>query len=83
MKNLLLNIFCSMTLIKKIINYGDISKKLILETFTFPSLFSSSSTSRGKISNVLFHCRTQCFFFAEREGNQRSPKNSFRVFLKL
>ncbi len=43
MENLVLNIFCSMTLFKKIINYGDISEKLIFWTFTSSSLFSNSS----------------------------------------
>ncbi len=43
MENLVLNIFCSMTSFKKLINYGDISNKLILGTFTSSSSFSNSS----------------------------------------
>ncbi len=47
MENLVLNIFCSMTLFKKMLNYEDISKTLILGTFTSSSIFSNSSNLRG------------------------------------
>ncbi len=60
MENPVLNIFCSMTLFKKMINYGDICKKLILGTFTYSS--SNSSNLRDKIPNMLFHCRTYGFW---------------------
>ncbi len=80
MANMVLKIFCSMTLFKKMINYGDISKKLILGTFTFSSSFSNSSNLKGKICNMLFHCRT---FFLVGAWSQRSPEHGFRVFLRL
>ncbi len=66
----MLIIFCPMTLFNKMINYRDISKKLILRTFT--------SYLRGKISNMLFHCQTRCFF-GVHGGIKRSPENGFRV----
>ncbi len=43
-------LFCSITLFKKMINYVDISKKLILGTFTSLSSFSNNSNLRGKTS---------------------------------
>ncbi len=52
MENLVPKIFCSMILFKKNINYRDISKKLILGTFTSSSSFSNTSNLKGKISNV-------------------------------
>ncbi len=82
MENLVLNIFHSMTLFKKLINYEDISKKLILETFTSSSSFSNSNNLRGKISIILFHCRTNGFWQCE-EGVQRSLENGFRVLLRF
>ncbi len=42
MENLVINIFCSTSLFKNMINYGDIGKKLILGTFTSSSSFSNS-----------------------------------------
>ncbi len=80
MENLVLNIFCSMTLFTKMINYGNISKKLILGTFTSLSSFSNVSILRGKISNMLFHYRTHGFWQGEG-GDQRSLENDFRVLL--
>ncbi len=71
MENLVLNIFCSMTLFKKNVNYGEISKKLILETFTSFSSFSYSSNSRGQ---------TQCFLL--REGGQKEPRKCFQGTFK-
>ncbi len=56
-------------LFKKVINYGD------LGTFTSSSLFSNSTNLRSKISNKLFHCRTQCFFWGE--GGQKEPQKGF------
>ncbi len=47
---------------KKMINYGDISKKLISGIFTSSTSFSNGGNLKGKIPNLLFHCRTQCFF---------------------
>ncbi len=83
-ENLELNIFCSMTLFKKMINYGDISKKLISGTFTSSSLFSNSSNLRGNISYNLFHCQTQRFFGGGRKwGLKLSSKNDVRGTLKL
>ncbi len=78
MENLVLNILCSMTLFKKMINYGDISKKLILGTFTS----SSNSNLKGKISHFLFHYRAHGFWYSG-VGVQRSLENGFRVLLSF
>ncbi len=80
MENLVLNIFCSMTWFKKIINYGELRKKLIMGTFTSiksSSSFFNSSNLRGMISNMLFHCRTQCFFGGGEEGDPEEPQKWF------
>ncbi len=78
----MLNIFCSTTLFKKMRNYGDMGKKQILGTFTSSSSFSNSSNLRGRISNLLLHCRTHGFWQGGG-GVQRSLKNGFRVLLKF
>ncbi len=62
MENLVLNIFGSITLFKKMINYGDISKKLTLGTFTSFSSFFNNSNLRDKISYMLFHRRMQGYY---------------------
>ncbi len=54
MKNLVQNIFCSITLFKEMINYRDISKKLILETFTSSSSFSNSRTWKVRFLKCYF-----------------------------
>ncbi len=78
----MMNIFCSTTLFKKMINYGDINKKLILGTFTSSSSFSNSSILRGKFSNMLFHYRTHGFW--QGGGRvQRSLENGFRILLRF
>ncbi len=75
----MLNIVCSMTLFKKMINYGDISQKLILKTFTYSSSFFNSSNLRGKIS-MLFHYRIHGFW-QDGGGVQNSLENGFRILL--
>ncbi len=82
MEDLVLNIFCSMTLFKKMINYGDISRKLTLGTFTSSSSFSNSSKLRDKISNMLFHCQANGFWEGGG-GVQRSLENGSRVLLRF
>ncbi len=82
MENLVLNISCSMTSFKKMINYGDISKKLILGIFTSSSSFSNSSNLRGKVSNMLFHCRTHGFLCGWGEVQSRL-ENDFKVLLRF
>ncbi len=83
MENLELNIFCSMTLFKKMINNRDVSKKLILGTFTFLFSISNSSNFTGKISNMLFYCQTQCFSAGGGVEVEKSSENGFRVLLRL
>ncbi len=61
--------------------YRDVSKKLILGTFTSSSLFSNSSNLTGKISNMLFHCRMQCCFFFWR-GCPKKPQKWFQGTFK-
>ncbi len=78
----MLNIFCSMTTLKKMINCGDISKKLILGTFTSSSSFSNSSNLRVKISDMFFHCRTHGSWQGEG-GVRRNLENGFRVLLRF
>ncbi len=56
-------------------------QKTYFGTFTSSSLFSNSSNLRGEISNMLFHCQIRCFL--ARGGFQRSPKNGFRVLLRV
>ncbi len=74
----MLNICCSMTLLKKMINYGDISKKLILGTFTSSSSFSNSS-NLSKIYNMLFYCRTM-FFGRVGERSKGASKTVLEYF---
>ncbi len=69
-------------LFKKIINYGDISKKPILGTYTSSSSFSNSSNLRGKISNMLFHCHTHGFWQGGG-GVQRSLENGLIVLFRF
>ncbi len=81
MENLVLNYFCSMTLFKEMINYGNISKKLVLETLTSSSSFSNNSILRGKILICYFivgpnACMCVCVGGGILE-------NVFQVFLRL
>ncbi len=73
MEDLVLNTFCSMTLFNKMINYRDIIKKLILETFTSSSSFFNSNL-KGKISKTLLPWRTQLFFFGGGESKGASKR---------
>ncbi len=64
------------------INYGDISKKLILWSLFISSFsFSNNSNLRNMISNMLFSYRTHCFFdgfgclFASRTTEDGSACN--------
>ncbi len=65
MENLVLKVFCSMTLFKKMINHGDTSKKTNFGSFTSSFSFSNSSNLRGTIFNMLFHCQTHGFWQGE------------------
>ncbi len=77
MENLVLNIFCSMILFnkndklrryKQTTDFGDL--------YISPPPFSNSSNLRGKISNIFFHCRTQCFFSGGGWRVKRSPMDT-------
>ncbi len=61
------------------INYGDISNKLISGTFTSSSLFSNSSNLRDEIYNMLLHCWIQNFFL---RGVQKEPQKQFQSTFK-
>ncbi len=66
---------------KKMMNYGNMSKKLILEIFD-PSLIPNKTGLSGEIFIMLFYSRTQFFFFLRREV-KRVHENGLRGFLRL
>ncbi len=58
MENLVLNIFCSMTLLKKNDKLPRYKKKIDFDDLYILLFIFEPSNLRGKISNVLSYCRT-------------------------
>ncbi len=66
-------------------NYGNMSKKLILQIFD-PSSIPNKTGSSSEIFIILFYSRTQTFFFFFfflRREPKRVHENGFRVFLRI